>query len=92
MAALGAEDHAHSAKNGQGLGDIEPTYIKHETRNKSTAATNRALVQYFAKLGQSTQSDETLDLDFIEGLIKQGADVNCTDVYGQTIFHEVGVI
>ena len=78
-----------SAKNGQGLADIEPHFTKHEKRHKSTAATNRALIQYFAKLGQSSTVEESLDLDFIEGLIKQGADVNCTDIFGQTIFHEV---
>lgn len=53
------------------------------------SAANRALIQYFAKLGQSKNTDEHLDLDFVEGLITQGADVNCTDEDGQTIMHEV---
>lgn len=77
-----------SARHGQGLDDIHEHFIKTSDK-KSTPASNRALIQYFAKLGQSGKSDEMLDLDFVEGLLNQGADINCTDKYGQTIFHEV---
>ncbi|KAF6029536.1 hypothetical protein EB796_012105 [Bugula neritina] len=75
------DSNSSSVRNGQGLDDI------HEHQYKG--ASNRALLQYFAKLGQSSRSDEVLDLDFVEGLLKQGANINCTDIYGQTIFHEV---
>ena len=80
---------AISAKNGQGLDDIDAVFLKKGSSRKNTAASNRALIQYFAKLGQSSQSDEELDLEFVEGLLEQGADINCTDKFGQTIFHEV---
>ena len=51
-------------------------------------ASNRALMQYFAKLGRSDK-DEVVDLDFVENLLLSGADINCTDKHGQTLLHEV---
>lgn len=71
------------------MDDIHDSFTKPKLGKTSSSASNRALVQYFAKLGQSTRAEEVLDLDFVEGLINQGADVNCTDTYGQSIFHEV---
>ncbi|ESO84661.1 hypothetical protein LOTGIDRAFT_168525 [Lottia gigantea] len=52
-------------------------------------ASNRALMQYFAKLGQANHDDEYVNLDFIESLLNSGANINCMDKYGQTILHEV---
>ncbi|GFO19273.1 transient receptor potential cation channel subfamily v member 1-like isoform x2 [Plakobranchus ocellatus] len=53
------------------------------------AASNRALLQYFAELGQSTKEDEFINLDFVHTLVASGADINCTDKHGQTVLHEV---
>lgn len=50
---------------------------------------NHALIQYFARLGQSKREDETIDLEVVHSLLRSGADINCTDRHGQTILHEV---
>lgn len=54
-----------------------------------SAVSNQALIQYFAKLGQSKNEDEVIDLDFVHTLLASGADINCTDKHGQTVMHEV---
>ncbi|RUS78045.1 hypothetical protein EGW08_014184 [Elysia chlorotica] len=53
------------------------------------AASNRALLQYFAELGQSAKEDEVINLDFVHTLVASGADINCSDRHGQTVLHEV---
>lgn len=55
-------------------------------------SSNKALIIYFSKLARSTNPNESLDLDFIESLLNNGADINMCDKYGQTIFHEVARI
>ena len=54
------------------------------------AASNRALLIYFAKLARADpESPATVvDFDFVESLLQSGADVNVCDKYGQTILHE----
>jgi len=48
---------------------------------------NEALVIYMAKLAKG--KDELIDLEFVNNLLESGADVNATDIYGQTVLHEV---
>ena len=55
------------------------------------AASNRALLQYFAELGQSAKEDEVINLDFVHTLVASGADINCADKHGQTVLHEVSL-
>ena len=56
-------------------------------------AASRALIIYFAQLAKaSLEREQELDFDFIEGLLGEGADVNFTDRYGQTVLHEVARI
>uniref|UniRef100_A0A2C9M2V5 Ion transport domain-containing protein n=1 Tax=Biomphalaria glabrata TaxID=6526 RepID=A0A2C9M2V5_BIOGL len=50
---------------------------------------NHKLINYFAKLGKSTNENETVDLEYVKNLLKSGGDINSTDKYGQTILHEV---
>lgn len=50
---------------------------------------SRNLIEYFARLGRSTDPNICVDLDYIESLIQGGASLNCTDKYGQTVLHEV---
>jgi ankyrin repeat protein len=50
---------------------------------------NRALLHYLASLANSNSTKDTFDFDFVESLLKNGADVNSTDKTGQTVFHEV---
>jgi len=56
-------------------------------------AASRTLIIYFAQLAKaSLEREQELDFDFIEGLFGEGADVNFTDRYGQTVLHEVARI
>ena len=49
---------------------------------------NSSLIRYFSQLADDHESD-ILNLDYIEDLLKKGAKINCTDIYGQTVLHEV---
>ena len=50
---------------------------------------NQALLQYFAKLSSSADVDDSLDLEHIQSLLHEGASVNTSDRFGQTLLHEV---
>ncbi|XP_067678848.1 uncharacterized protein [Haliotis asinina] len=96
----GDEDDNEKPKTGGiGLDDIHNEFAtpgsetirsvgKGHKEQMMSIASNRALIQYFAKLGQSSE-DEMLNLDFVDHLLRSGADINCCDKYGQTILHEV---
>ncbi|XP_019626747.1 PREDICTED: transient receptor potential cation channel subfamily A member 1-like isoform X4 [Branchiostoma belcheri] len=60
-----------------------------DTSRKKASASNRAFISYFAKLGKVDGSDDFVDLDFLENLIDNGANVSSTDRYGQSVLHEV---
>ena len=51
-------------------------------------ASSSGLLNYFQKLAHSPEG-ELIDLEFIDSLLRVGADINVTDMYGQTIMHEV---
>lgn len=82
---------------GLGLDDIHDNFVTGEQKvfgdklvsKTMSSASNRALLQYFAKLGKSVRDDEVVDLDFVETLVNSGANINCTDKHGQTLLHEV---
>ena len=59
-----------------------------ETSFTSSIASSKALIIYFAKLATAADT-ELVDFDFVESLLKGGADVNFTDRHGQTVLHEV---
>jgi len=61
------------------------------TEQQLMRAHNRNLIEYFARLSQSVDMDECVNLDYVESLLSNGASVNCTDKYGQTILHEVRI-
>ncbi len=61
---------------------------KKSAKYATKSTNNRALIIYFSKLA-SVSKVENIDLDFVEELIKSGADVNVADKHGQTVFHEV---
>lgn len=74
--------------------------VEHETQiNRSNASLrsrssakhdpNHALLQYFAKLSSSPDVDDSLDLEHIQSLLREGASVNTCDRFGQTLLHEV---
>ncbi|XP_046853071.1 transient receptor potential cation channel subfamily V member 3-like [Xenia sp. Carnegie-2017] len=50
---------------------------------------NAALLHYLSTLASSRAMGDTFDFQFVKSLLDSGADVNTTDVNGQTILHEV---
>lgn len=50
---------------------------------------NHALLHYLATLANSNNRDDVFNFEFVESLVRSGADINCMDTNGQTIFHEV---
>ena len=52
-------------------------------------ASSQALIVYFATLGKDSKEHQTVDLKFVSGLLENGADINFSDRYGQTILHEI---
>ncbi len=60
-----------------------------EGGDKQQIVRNRALLQYLVSLANSNSNEDKFDFDFVESLLKNGADVNSTDKTGQTVFHEV---
>ena len=50
---------------------------------------DHALLQYFAKLSSSADLDDSLDLEHVQSLLREGASVNTCDRFGQTLLHEV---
>ncbi|XP_028398325.1 transient receptor potential cation channel subfamily A member 1-like [Dendronephthya gigantea] len=50
---------------------------------------NQALLHYLANLANSNDKDDIFDFEFVQSLVRNGADINCMDTNGQTIFHEV---
>ncbi|XP_031555285.1 transient receptor potential cation channel subfamily V member 4-like [Actinia tenebrosa] len=55
---------------------------------RSINSSSRALILYFSKLSANINENEVIDLEFVDTLIKTGADINTTDRHGQTIMHE----
>ena len=57
--------------------------------NEAQNVRNHALIHYLATLANSNNTKDTFDFDFVESLLKNGADISSTDKNGQTVFHEV---
>ena len=60
-----------------------------DARSGKSSLNSRTLIFYFSKLAASSRVEDTVDLDFVEGLLDNGADINMSDKHGQTILHEV---
>ena len=56
---------------------------------KKSEDSNQALLQYFGKLSSSSDCDDCLNLEHIKSLLSEGASVNTSDRFGQTLLHEV---
>lgn len=69
--------------------DVIRTRQKDRARKISVEVQRRALLHYFAKITSSSQMDVALDLEHMQSLLKQGALVNESDDFGQTVLHEV---
>jgi ankyrin repeat protein len=66
---------------------LNPTALQ-ETNN-SVLERNRALLQYVATIANSNSASDKFNYEFVESLVKGGADINIADHFGQSIFHEV---
>ena len=54
-------------------------------------AHNRNLIEYFARLALTSEDNDNINLEYVETVLQNGADIDCTDKYGQSIFHEVSL-
>ena len=52
-------------------------------------ASCRALIIYFSKLAKTKDDEEKIDLNFVDSLLQNGADINFPDKHGQTALHEI---
>ena len=55
----------------------------------NSLASCRALIIYFAKLAKTKDEEERIDLNFVDSLLQNGADINFPDKHGQTPLHEI---
>lgn len=53
---------------------------------------SKELVHYFATLAKDRDGKASVDLDYVERLLRDGTDPNACDKYGQTVLHEVARI
>ena len=78
-------------KNGTVRNNENP-YIKARIKTNAkgdSIASCRALIIYFSKLAKTKDEDETVDLNFVDSLLQNGADINFPDKHGQTVLHEI---
>ncbi|KAJ8359463.1 hypothetical protein SKAU_G00159880 [Synaphobranchus kaupii] len=54
-----------------------------------TSEPNNKLLSHFRELAKSTKDESKVDLEYLDGVISEGADVNTVDSYGQTALHEI---
>ena len=84
------EDLEFEDKRKSGLVEDPYRKVKSKTNDKGDSlASCRALVVYFSKLAKSKDDNETIDLNFVDSLLQNGADINFPDKHGQTILHEI---
>ena len=60
-----------------------------DERTRLAEIKSKELIHYFVSLAKNKDREKTVNLDFVEALIKDGADPNRGDKYGQTVLHEV---
>ena len=59
---------------------------------KKSHVKSKELIRYFISLSKSKKDDSKVELDYVETLIEDGADLNWPDKHGQTVLHEVARI
>ncbi|XP_065648825.1 transient receptor potential cation channel subfamily A member 1 isoform X2 [Hydra vulgaris] len=47
------------------------------------------LLHYFARLGNGADDEDTVNLQFVKALLDEGASLNFTDCYGQSVFFAI---
>ena len=61
------------------------------TQRHMIVAHNRNLIEYFARLALASDDNDNINLEYVETVLQNGADIDCTDKFGQSIFHEVSL-
>lgn len=97
VSAESADVLSRTKTSGLGLDEIHDDFLLNNNidgtdgkrNSKLCAENNRALIHYFADLGRKQDDSVNVNLDFIESLLKGGAQIDCTDKHGQTVLHEV---
>ena len=80
------DSDGNSSDGGVGSGGAGETTLR---KRKNTYIKSKELITYFAQLARSKNPNDTIDLKLVDKLIKNGANINVTDKYGQTVMHEV---
>ena len=84
------KENSEKAQSCHGNDPSENQTNEHEPDGvKKPEDPNHALLQYFATLSSSVGVDDSLDLEHIQSLLHEGASVNTSDRFGQTLLHEV---
>ncbi|XP_052106818.1 transient receptor potential cation channel subfamily A member 1-like isoform X2 [Mytilus californianus] len=93
---VSTEDDGNQPGNkGQGLDAIDPQVLHSlnagfkKKNSTMIASQTKALFDHFKELGRSKNADAVVDLEFISSLLRNGANINCSDRHGQTLLHEV---
>ncbi len=60
-----------------------------DSMTKGAPNPDNSLLRYFIKMSASSEDGMEIDLSYLDSLIQQGANVNTTDKYGQTVLHQV---
>ncbi|XP_052106830.1 transient receptor potential cation channel subfamily A member 1-like isoform X4 [Mytilus californianus] len=94
--SVSTEDDGNQPGNkGQGLDAIDPQVLHSlnagfkKKNSTMIASQTKALFDHFKELGRSKNADAVVDLEFISSLLRNGANINCSDRHGQTLLHEV---
>ena len=70
------EDSSSSSDEEDDLGPMKPRHQHHHAKRDLSKSCNKALIIYFSKLARSKSAQDELDLDFIESLLDNGADLS----------------
>lgn len=84
----GEQGETAQSDNGEDQSENQANGNKTDGLNKSEDS-NQTLLQYFGKLSSSNDCDDCLNLEHIKSLLSEGASVNTSDRFGQTLLHEV---
>lgn len=85
----GEQGEIAQSDNGEDQSENQANGNESDGLKKSEDSNNQALLQYFGKLSNSHNCDDCLNLEHIKSLLSEGASVNTSDRFGQTLLHEV---
>ncbi|XP_076463277.1 uncharacterized protein LOC143295453 isoform X2 [Babylonia areolata] len=95
---LGGDEEDEPKMSGIGLAEVHDDFVTdYIVRSQSSSNlnirmvmdSNRALIQHFAEMADSPHEVAKINLDFVDSLLKNGANINIRDKTGQSLLHEV---